>query len=99
MCSDLDCFNGRNRIIYRKDFYIADAFLFYPHIKTITGFFYTLLISSLRFEKTSGLGQKCSNRKKCSNWKCMRGRKIGAKVVKQGEMLQPERVENQADWG
>ena len=26
MCSDLDCFNGRNRIIYRKDFYIADAF-------------------------------------------------------------------------
>ena len=42
------------------DFYNADAFLFYPHIKrmiAITGFLYTLLISSLRFEEASGLGK------------------------------------------
>jgi hypothetical protein len=47
-----------------------------------TGFLYTLLISSLYFEETGGLGQKYSNRKKCSNRKFMRSRKIGARVAK-----------------
>lgn len=72
--------NPCNRIIYRKDFYIADAFFILSTYKKNDCYyriFYTLLISSLRFEKTSGLGQKCSNRK----W--LRIKRIGGKIVKQ----------------
>lgn len=65
------------------DFYNADAFLFYPHIKkmiAITGFLYTLLISSLRFEETGGFWEKHQTGRKAPTGSCEKASKLGENV-------------------
>lgn len=77
-------------------------FLFYPHIKRMiatTGFLYTLLISSLYFEETGGLGQKMFKQEEMLQPKIYEKQENRSKSGEIGEMIQSERVENQADWG
>ena len=48
--------------------------------------------------EASELGQKCSNGKKCSNRKLRGSKRVGAKMFKREEMLQPEAKKKRASW-
>ncbi len=76
-------------------------FLFYPHIKRMiatTGFLYTLLISSLYFEETGDWGKKFKQEEMLQP-EIYERQENRSKSGEIGEMLQSEKVENQADWG
>ena len=45
------------------------------------------------------VGEKMLEREKLPNRKLRGIKRVGAKMFKQEEILQSERVENQADWG
>ena len=51
-----------------------------------------------RYREASGLEQKWRNGKKYSNRKPSRSKRVGAKVTKWEEKLQPEAIEKQACW-
>ena len=51
-----------------------------------------------RQREASGLEQKQQNGKKYSNRKSLRSKRVGAKVAKQADLLQPKIIEKQACW-
>lgn len=72
--SNLQSYHIPQGFLYRRCVFILST---YKKNDCYYRIFYTLLISSLYFEETGGLGQKCSNRK----W--LRIKRIGGKIVKQ----------------